>query len=180
MLAYPIAFLPFQGGRYCGPLCFTPTAVGVATVVGELLMLSLLAVGISIAFRLESIGTGRTAVRWLVSPPRSASVVLLGLFSTFIAFLTLDAMSLYEAIWKPVVVPISFPLFFPVWVLYAITFPLSLLVSAAGIDPSPSLTLVTRGIVVGIGFPLSVVFQTFTVSALVSDIASGGESPADG
>ncbi|QLH78470.1 hypothetical protein HZS55_14740 [Halosimplex rubrum] len=167
LLAYPLTFLFFQGGQYCQPLCFKPTAVGVATLFGVLLTVLLVAGGLRTRFRFDERGETHRIVRWLGSPPRLAGGILVGVFVGFVGFVALDALSLYEAVWKPIVLPLSFLLFFPVWVLYMASFPLAVLFSIAGIESSPLVTLVFRGVVVFIGFPLSAVVQTLIVSALV-------------
>jgi hypothetical protein len=46
------------------------------------------------------------------------------------------------------------------------SFPLAVLFSVAGIESSPLVTVVFRGLVVFIGFPLSAVVQTLGVSAI--------------
>lgn len=107
-------------------------------------------------------------IRWLVSPPAPAGIVLLGLFAGFVCFLTLDALSLYEAMWKPIILPLSFLLFLPVWVLYMASFPITVLLSVVGIKSSPMITLALREIVISAGFPLSAVVQTVIVSAVVA------------
>lgn len=169
MLAYPVTFLLFQGGRYCGPVCFTPTLIGGATVTGSLLIVGLLAKGITIGLRILTIRPDRPGLRGLAAPPRLANVVLFGLFGAFVVFLTLDALSLYEAIWKPVVLPISFLLFFPVWVLYAATFLLAIVFPVAGIESSLILTLLIRTTILAIGFPTAVIIQTFVASTVVNN-----------
>lgn len=169
MLAYPVTFLLFQDGQYCGPACFRPTPVGIATVVVSLLTLGVLASGIALGLRVVTEGTDRIIPRRLAAPPRLASFVLFCLFGAFVVFLTLDALALYGAIWKPIILPISFLLFFPVWVLYAATFPLAVVFSVVGIDPPLILTLLTRMVLLAVGFPTAAVIQTFVASAVVSN-----------
>lgn len=135
---------------------------------GSLLVVGLLAYGITALLRTVGAGDDTGFVRRLAAPPRTATVVLLGLFGAFVVFLTLDALTLYEAIWKPIVLPLSVLLFAPVWLLYLGTYPLAVLFSVTGIDPSPLVTLLTRGVVLAVGFPLSAVVQTYAVSAVFS------------
>lgn len=174
VFSYPITFLLFEGGRYCGQVCFSPTPAGVASLAVGLLVSALLATGTAALFRTVGTGVDAGFVRTLAAPPRPATVVLLGLLGAFVAFLTLDALTLFESVWKPIVLPLSFLLFAPVWVLYAATFPLAVLSAAVGVDPSPAVTLATHGVILGIGFPLSAVVQTYAVSAAV-----GGYQSAD-
>lgn len=171
MLAYPVTYLLFLGGRYCGSLCFTPTPRGVANVAATLLALFVLAGGLAAGLRFETFDRNRTFVRRLVAPPRAAQVILFGLLAAFAVFLTLDALSLYESLWKPVVLPLSLLVFLPVWLLYTVTFPLALLFSVAGVDPGPVVTLATRAVVLFVGLPLSAVAQTLAVSAIVERAA---------
>ena len=166
VLAYPVTFLLFRGGGYCGPVCFSSTLDGVASVVASLLVLGLLASGIAALLRTVDAGADAGAVRRVAAPPSPAVAVLLALFGAFVVFLTMDALTLYEAVWKPVVLPLSFLLFAPVWLLYMMTYPFAVLFSVAGVDPSPAVTLATRGVVVAVGFPLSAVVQTYAVSAV--------------
>lgn len=98
-------------------------------------------------------------------------MILFGLFTAFVVYLALDTLTLYEPLWKPAVLPVSFLLFLPVWLLYAATFPLALLFSVAGVDPGPVVTLTTRAVVLFVGFPLSAVMQTLVVSAIVERAA---------
>lgn len=167
LLAYPLTFLFFQGGQYCQPLCFEPTAVGVATFFGGLLTAMLVAGALGTRFRFDDRGEPHRVARWLRSPSLLAGGILVGVFVGFVGFVALDTLSLYEAVWKPIVLPLSFLLFLPVWVLYMASFPLAVLFSVAGIEWSPLVTLVFRGVVVVIGFPLSAVVQTLVVSAVV-------------
>lgn len=175
MLAYPVTFLLFQGGRYCSPICFSPTLSGVISLAVSLLVLGPFASGVAVFLGTVGIGDDYGFVRRLATPPRLARAVLLGLFGAFIVFLTLDALTLYEAIWKPIILPISLLLFAPVWALYVATFPLAILFSVAGIDPSAVVTLATRAVIIAVGFPLSAVVQTYAVSTVVS----GHESSND-
>lgn len=172
LLAYPLTFLFFQGGQYCEPLCFEPTLLAVITLIVALFVLVLVAGGLVTVFRFDERGDTHRIVRWLVSPPFPAGVVLLGLLVGFVGFLTFDTLSLYEATWKPIILPLSFLLFLPVWVLYMASFPLSVLFSVFSIESSSLVTLVFRGVVVTVGFPISAVFQTFIVSAVVDGFQS--------
>lgn len=167
LLAYPLTFLFFQGGQYCQPLCFELTVVSVATFLGGLLIVMVVASSLGTRFRFDEREENHRIVRWLGSPPLLASAILAGVFIGFVGFLALDTLSLYEAVWKPVVLPLSFLLFLPVWILYMASFPLALLFSVVGIESPPLVTLVFRGVVVLIGFPLSAVVQTLIVSAMV-------------
>lgn len=133
-------------------------------MVASLAVLVLLAGVIAIGLRSRMAGDDRTVVRWLVAPTWATSLILAGLFAAFIVFLTLDSLSLYEAVWKPIILPLSFLLFLPVWVLYVATFPLAVVFSIVGFHPSPMITLPARGIVLAVGFPLSAVFQALVVS----------------
>ncbi|WP_418286884.1 hypothetical protein [Halorubrum sp. DTA46] len=137
LLAYPLTFLFFQGGQYCQPLCFEPTAVGMVTLFGGLLVLMLVAGGLVTRFRFNERGDTHRIARWFKSPPLLAGGILMGVFVGFVGFVALDTLSLYEAVWKPIVLPLSFLLFFPVWVLYMASFPLAVLFSIAGIESSP-------------------------------------------
>ncbi|QKY20531.1 hypothetical protein B4589_009135 [Halolamina sp. CBA1230] len=172
LLAYPLTFLFFQGGQYCQPLCFEPTAVGMITLLGVLLTVMLVAGGFGSRFRVDERGETHRIVRWLGSPPLLAGGILVGVFVGFVGFVALDTLSLYEAVWKPIVLPLSFLLFLPVWVLYMASFPFAVLFSVAGIESSPLVTVVFRGVVVFIGFPLSAVFQTLIVSVMVERLQS--------
>ncbi|OTF01837.1 hypothetical protein DJ71_12745 [Halorubrum sp. E3] len=172
LLAYPLTFLFFQGGQYCQPLCFEPTAVGVATLLGGLLTVMLVAGGLGTYFKVDERGETHRIARWLGSPSLLAGGILMGVFVGFVGFVALDTLSLYEAVWKPIILPLSFLLFLPVWVLYMASFPLAVLFSVAGIESSPLVTTVFRGIVVVIGFPLSAVVQTLVVSAMVERLQS--------
>lgn len=172
LLAYPLTFLFFQGGQYCQPLCFEPTVVSIATFIGVLILTMLVAGGLGTRFRFNERGDTHRIARWLESPPLLAGGILLGMFVGFVGFLALDALSLYEAAWKPIVLPLSFLLFLPVWVLYMASFPLAVSFSVAGIESPPLVTVVFRGVVVFIGFPLSAVVQTLVVSAIVERLQS--------
>ena len=172
LLAYPLTFLFFQGGQYCQPLCFKPTGVGVATLLGGLLVLMLVAGALGTRFKFNERDEAHRIARRLGSPPLLAGGILIGVFVGFVGFVALDALSLYEAVWKPVILPLSFLLFLPVWVLYMASFPLAVLFSVAGIESSPLVTVVFRGVVVFIGFPLSVVVQTLIVSAIAERLQS--------
>lgn len=170
VLAYPFTYFVFQGGQYCRPLCFEPTLLAVVELSGGLIVLGLIAWSLVNVYEFDERKTTRRVVRWLVSPPTLAGIVLLGLFAGFIGFLTLDALSLYEAIWKPIILPLSFLLFLPVWMLYMASFPLAVLLSAVGIETSPVITLVFRGVVIGVGFSFSAVVQTIIASAVVDRV----------
>ncbi|ERJ04629.1 hypothetical protein HLRTI_003412 [Halorhabdus tiamatea SARL4B] len=172
LLAYPLTFLFFQGGQFCQPLCFEPTAVGVTTLLSGLLVLMLVAGALGTRFRFNERGDTHRIVRWLGSPSLLAGGILVGVFVGFVGFLALDTLSLYEAVWKPIVLPFSFLLFLPVWVLYMASFPLAVLFSVAGIESSPLVTVVFRGVVVFIGFPLSAGVQTLFVSVVVERLQS--------
>ena len=167
VLAYPVTFLLYEGGPFCGPVCFAPTPGGVAGVFGVLLLAGLLAVAITAGLRRAWPVDHRPRLGQLAAPPRPARAVLLGVFGAFVAFLTLDALTLYEAVWKPVVLPLSLLLFAPVWGLYVATFPLAILFSILGIGHAPGITLVVRALVLVVGFPLSAMLQTAVVSPLV-------------
>lgn len=169
-VAYPTTFLLYRGGSYCGPLCFAPTPAGVASVVGG--VLGSLALAGLLARVGRDVRAGTRSVRWLLSPPRPTSAVLAGLFVAFLGGLTLDALSLYEPLWKPVALPATFLLFLPVWALYVLTFPLSLLTSAVGAGASASLTLLVRATLVGPGLALSAAWQTLLLSAVVTGLRS--------
>jgi hypothetical protein len=172
LLAYPLTFLFFQGGQYCQPLCFESTAVGVTTLFGVLLTVMLIAGVLGTRFKFDERGEPHRIARWLRSPSLLAGGILVGVFAGFIGFLALDALSLYEAVWKPIVLPLSFLLFLPVWALYMASFPIAVLFSVAGIESSPLVTVVFRGVVVFIGFPLSAVVQTLIVSAIAARLQS--------
>jgi hypothetical protein len=178
VLAYPVTFLLYQGGRYCGPVCFEPTPTGFAAVAGTLIALGIVAAGIALGLRRIVEQSDSTAVRPLITPSRWASILLLSVFGGFVLFLTLDAVALYEAVWKPIVLPLSFVLFLPVWLLYGLTFPLAVLFSIAGVEPSPIITVLTRSVVLAVGFPLSAVMQTYLVD-LVVRWQTGDENPME-
>lgn len=165
VLSYPFTFLFFQGGQYCGPLCFEPTLVAVVRLLVALFVLGLIAGGVVTVLRFDERGHDGRVRRWLTDPTPLASVALLLSFAGFVGFLALDALTLYEAAWKPVVLPISFLLFLPVWVLYVVSFPLAVLFSTLGVETSSTVTLAVRGTIVIVGFPLSAAFQAFMVSA---------------
>lgn len=169
-IAYPLAFLAYAGGPYCGPLCFEPTAAGAVRVTAVLAGAYVAAAGIAAAFRLDARPAGGIG-RLLATPPRPAVAALAVLFVGFLAFLTLDALALYESVWKPVVLPASFFPFAPVWVLYAASFPLAVALGAAGVDPSTAATPAFRALVVLAGFPLSAVAQALFASAVAERLA---------
>lgn len=175
LLAYPVTFLFFQGGQFCDPLCFEPTPVAAFRLVVILLVVAAVAGVARGKSGLDAEEDTRKPVRWLLSPAPSASVGLLAVFALFVLFLALDAMTLYEPLWKPVVLPASFVLYFPVWVLYMGSFPLAVLFSVLGIEFSRVVTLVVRGVVVGFGFPLSALFQSLALSAAVDVLRSRSE-----
>lgn len=167
LIAYPATFLFFQGGQYCEPLCFEPTTIAAFELVVLLLVLLLVAVVVSSILRVGTRGGSRNSVRWLLSPTSLSSLALLGVFALFVVFLALDAISLYEALWKPIVLPLSFLVFLPVWALYMASFLLAMLFPVIGIESTPVVTLVFRGVVIAVGFPLSALVQTRAVSAIV-------------
>lgn len=165
VLAYPVTVLLFQGERICEPVCFEATLESVVTV--GLGYLAILLVGAGVASVLpQTDGERWRNTWWLAAPTPGVGHVLLGIFGVFVLLMALDAMTIYEGLWKPVALPLSFLLFFPVWALYVATFPLAVLVSAVGFTGSPALSLVVRGLVVAIGFPLSVLFQYHLVAAV--------------
>jgi hypothetical protein len=168
LLAYPATFLLYRGGPYCGPFCFTPTLAGAGRVVGAIGVSLVLASLITLAFAVNGRNGGWAGSRGLIAPDGSASVALVGLFAAFTGFLTLDALSLYEPLWKPIVLPASFLLFLPAWALYVATFPLGALFSTAGVESSLFLTLALRGIVVFVGLALSAVWQSLLVSGVAN------------
>ncbi|WP_416840613.1 hypothetical protein [Haloferax sp. DFSO52] len=84
----------------------------------------------------------------------------------------MDALSLAESVWKPLVLPASFLLFLPVWALYLLTFPFAVVLSLSGIHSTQMLTLVVRGLIVFVGFPLSVVLQTLVISFIIEGFGS--------
>lgn len=163
VLAYPVTYLLYHGGRYCEPVCFAPTLIGVVTVAGTFLGIGVIAAGVALGLRTVMEGEDWMPVRPLVAPPMRARIVLFVLFGAFVFFLTLDALPIYEAVWKPIILPVSFVLFFPVWLLYGLTFPFAVLFSIAGVDPSPIITALTRSAVIVVGFPLLAVMQTYVV-----------------
>ena len=178
VLAYPVTFLLYQGGRYCGPRCFEPTPTGFMAVAGTLIAVGIIAAGIALGLRRGVERTDSTAVRPLVAPSRWASILLLTVFGGFVLFLTLDAVAFYEAVWKPIVLPLSVVLFLPVWLLYGLTFPLAVLFSIAGVEPSPIVTVLARSVVLAVGFPLSAVMQTYLVDLAVR-WQTGVENPME-
>lgn len=179
VLVYPVTYLLYNGGRYCEPVCFAPTLIGVVTVAGTLLGVGVIAAGVAFGLRTVTEGTDWMAVRPLVAPPLRACIVLFVLFGAFVLFLTLDALTIYEAVWKPVVLPVSFVLFLPVWLLYGLTFPLAVLFSIAGVEPTLLITVLTRSVVIAVGFPLSAVMQTYVISVAVGDRQTENEKPAE-
>jgi|GEM_PF-3460227 len=166
VLAYPVSFLLFQGGRFCGPLCFEPTPNGIAAVVGSLTVLAGLSFGVATRdWTPESAANG--SIRSVLgAPSRRVQGVLLAVSALFVGFLVLDSLTIAEAVWKPIVLPLSFLVFLPVWLLYIATFPLAIAFSALGVESPPALTLVLRAVVVFVGFPLSVVLQTGVLNAI--------------
>lgn len=167
LLAYPITFILFQGGRFCGPLCFQPTLQGVAAVVGSLAVLAGLAIVATTRYWNPEATTSGSSWRLLRAPPLLAQGVLLAIFGVLVGFLVLDSLTIAEAIWKPIVLPLSFLVFLPVWVLYVATFQLAIVFPILGVESQPAFTLVLRAVVVFIGFPLSVVLQTVVLSRLL-------------
>jgi hypothetical protein len=178
VLAYPVTFLLYQGGRYCEPVCFEPTPMGFVAIAGTLIAVGVIATGIALGLRRIMENTDSTAVRPLIAPSRWASILLLTVFGGFVLFLTLDAVALYEAFWKPIVLPLSFVPFLPVWLLYGLTYPLAVLYSIAGVEPSPFITVLTRSVVIAVGFPLSAVMQTYLVDLAVR-WQTGDENPME-
>lgn len=178
MIALPSTFVLFQGGQYCGPLCFQPTLTGVVSLAGVLGGAYVLA-SITTAFLgLHTRWEGTRLQQWLLTPSRPAVGVLLALFGVFLLALTADSLNLYEAIWKPMLLPLSLPLFAPVWVLYVGTFPLSVIFSVVGVESTPAIQLVVRAVVVLVGFPLSAIWQTLIVSILVDGLGLDQRSAA--
>lgn len=164
LLAYPAMFLFFRGSPYCEPVCFEQTPVAVFELGAVLLgILAIAAIGTAIVH----FDSPSNPTRWFLSPSLVTSVVLLGVFALFVIFLALDAMTVYEAIWKPFDLLLSFLLFLPVWALYMLSFPLAILLSIFGFDVPTVGTLAFRGVVIALGFPLSVLWQAFVVSATV-------------
>ena len=169
LVAYPVVFLFFRGRSYCGPVCFEQTPVAVFKLGAVLLgLLAIAAIGTAV-IRFNS---SSKPTHWFLSPSPVANVVLLGVFALFVIFLALDAMTVYEAIWKPFILPLSFLLFFPVWALYMLSFPLAILLSIFGLDLPTVGTIAFQGAVIALGFPLSVLLQAFVVSATVDRLYS--------
>ena len=167
MIALPATFVLFQGGQYCGSFCFQPTFSGVVALAGVLVGTYVFASVTTAVLGLSTRWEGTRLQRWLLTPSRPAVGVVLALFGVFLLALTADSLDLYEAVWKPMLLPLSFPLFAPVWVLYGVTFPLSVVFSVAGVESTPAIRLVVRATVVVVGFSLSAVWQTLIVSILV-------------
>lgn len=165
VLAEPLAFFLYEGGRYCEPLCFRPTTAGVGSLALVLLGAWFSAVALT--------GLASRAVRpgapWLdrfANPSRRTLALLLGLFGAYVFFLTLDAASVREAVWKPIVLPASVVLFLPVWILYVATFLIAMLMGALGVGVGPGVTLVVRGVVLFGGFGLAAVWQAVLITAV--------------
>jgi hypothetical protein len=170
MIALPATFVLFQGKRYCEPLCFQPTLTGVVSLAGVLVGAYVVASSVTVILGLSTRWEGTRLQRWLFTPSRPAIGVLLALFGVFLLALTADSLDLYEAVWKPMLLPLSFPLFAPVWVLYGVTFPLSVVFSVFGVESTLAIRLVVRATVVVVGFSLSAVWQTLIVSILVDGL----------
>jgi len=178
MIALPATFVLFQGGQYCGSFCFQPTLSGVVALAGVLVGAYVFASVTTTVLGLSSRWEGTRLQQWLIDPSRPAIGVLLALFGVFVLALTADSLDLYEAVWKPMLLPLSFPLFAPVWVLYGATFPLSAVFSVVGAESTPAIRLAVRAMVVVVGFPLSAVWQTLVVSILVDGLGLDRRSAA--
>lgn len=178
LVALPSSFVLFQGEQYCGSLCFQPTPTGVVSLAGVLVGAFVFASVATALLGLRTRWEGTRLQQWLLTPSRPAIGVLLTLFGVFLLALTADSLDLYESLWKPMLLPLSFPLFAPVWVLYVGTFPLSVLFSVVGVKSTPAIQLAVRAVVVLVGFPLSAIWQTLIVSILVDGLGLDQRSAA--
>lgn len=178
MIALPSTFVLFQGGAYCGPLCFQPTLTGVVSLAGVLVGAYVIASITTVFLGLGARWEGTRLHQWLLTPSRPASGILLALFGLFLLALMADSLALYETIWKPMLLPLSFPLFVPVWMLYVGTFPLAVVFSVLGVESTPAIRLAVRAMVVVVGFSLSAIWQTLLVSILVDGLGLGQRSTA--
>lgn len=171
VLAEPVAVFLVLGGTYCRPLCVRPTPAGVGTLGLVLGGTWLVAAAVTtLAIRTldpESLWGGR-----FTNPRRSTLAVLFALFGALLVFLALEAMSVPGAFWKPIVVPLSVLPFLPVWVLYAATFPLAIVVGVVGIEFGPAATVLLRGVVLFGGFGVSVLWQAVLATVVVETIWS--------
>lgn len=178
IIALPATFVLFQGGQYCGRLCFQPTLTGVVSLAGVLGGAYLVASITTAVLGLSSRWEGTRLQQWLLDPSRPTVGVVLVLFSVFLLSLTADSLDLYEAVWKPMLLPLSFLLFAPVWVLYVATFPLSVVFSVVGVESTPAIRLAVRATVVVVGFSLAAIWQTLLVSVLVDGLGLDQRSTA--
>lgn len=99
MVALPATFVLFQGGPYCGPLCFQPTLPGVASLAGVLGGAYVLASITTAVLRLGTRWEGTRLQQWLLNPSRPAVGIVFALFGVFLLALTADSLDLYEAVW---------------------------------------------------------------------------------
>lgn len=171
--AYPVTFLFFYGGEFCGPLCYEPTA-GWA-LAGGATLLGLLVLAVAITPLLVTGGQRDTDSRLERFIPESPLVgsVLLVLFGVFVVAMVLDAGSVAEGTWKPLLIPASFAILPGVWAMYVLTFVLALPLSAAGVGTDSAITLAVRAVVLFIGFPLSVAVQALVLDELLGERADG-------
>lgn len=170
VVAYPATFALLQARPYC-PRCGGFSAVDVAALVvvaaGSLLAAvmggpPLLARTVGLPGRSDD--PFAASVR---SPSRPTVAVLLGLSLAFAAFVALDVADVAEAVWKPVVLPLSFVLFAPVRAIYAGTFVFALALGAVGVGSPPALGWVVLSLVVGVGSGASAVWQFLLVEGLL-------------
>lgn len=165
VLAEPLLFVLFQGSPYCRPVCFQPTTAGVAGVGVALIGTAFVAGFVTVWLADERLP------RFLGSPSNLTIALLLGVFVTFVAVLGLETTSSSGTVWTPVLWPVSVLLFFPVWLLYAATFPLSILADSIGLTLGAGGTIVVRGVVVVAGFGLSALWQA-TLAMVITEAAS--------
>lgn len=171
VLAEPLAFFLFQSVDYCGPLCVQPTPTGIGT-------LGLVLVGMWLTAAAVTILATRTLeldAPWLdrlTNPRRPTLAILFALFGGYLFFLTLEATSVPGALWKPIVLPLSLLPFLPVWALYAVTYPLAIVVGLVGLEFSPAGTVLLRGVILFGGFGLAAIWQALLTSIVVEAIWS--------
>lgn len=165
VLAEPLLFVLFQGSPYCRPVCFQPTTAGLAGLGVALIGTAFVAGFVTVWLADERLP------RFLGSPSNLTIALLLGVFVTFVAVLGLETTSSSGTVWTPVLWPVSVLLFFPVWLLYAATFPLSILADSIGLTLGAGGTIVVRGVVVVAGFGLSALWQA-TLAMVITEAAS--------